>query len=786
MDIKVALKNGLSRNKSKADKSAGPVSGASPDSPENEPVVIDAQELLLKAQKDAELAKAVARQAMSQAFKKSEASVKRAETLARAFDDALQGSVAQGHRDDNDSGPAPQRDRTPAGLAKKLLNSGQTQFNNISDMTKSFFMNKTIDAETRKDFYDLVIRQSKQLRELVDDMVREQAQRKIDKAIEEAKSDRIASKLAVQQAQEELKRIREEAEEAVRSAREEVRKAKNEAEASGKDAEEAINLAKGWVEQAKNETVAEKKSAEVMVSRAEQQAMSGAALEVKKAMDEVQAAKEAAGLAVKRAEAEVQKIKKEAEEVKNRYSADLTVAQDRARQETEKIEAIKQQAQVALERALAEATRAKEEAADACRESQQAISQARAESQKAIEEAELVKRRLQETVIQAQQQNYQDICAEMVKIKEEAETTKKAAYDAIVRAQEESRKAKEEAGMVKKAAEEGLARAMEESRRAKDEAEKTRQALQEVVARAQEESRKLKEEAETSIKLANDAMKRARQDIIGMTIGEITKTRHELEAASQDPRAILESVEKEPAPAPAAPEPSGHVDGDYVAAVLHEMRAPLHSISGFASLMLEDGVSDVKTQKEFLGIVVQQSESLNRLIDDLSGLLSPESEKTFQVDKEIVSPQKLITEAVQGAQVTALQKKNVIILSLPNNLPHLEVDGQRIKQVLLNLITNAVKFSSANNAITVRAEAHNNELLVQVKDHGIGIPPADMPSIFDEHYRAGNCGDATGQGLGLHICKEIVEAHGGRIWAESLEGQGSTFSFALPLVAPGS
>jgi signal transduction histidine kinase len=785
MDIKVALKNGLSRNRDKADKAAAR-DAASRKTPEGEPIVSDAQELLLKAQKDAELAKAVARQAISQAFKTSEASVKRAETLAKAFDDALQGSMAPVHPEDKESGPASAHGRASrAGLAKKLLNNGQNPLNAISDMTRSFFTSKTIDAETRKDFYDLVVRRSRQLRELVDDLVREQAQRKIEKAIDEAKSDRIASKLAVQQAQEELKRIREEAEEEVRNAREEARKAKNEVEASRRDAEEAINLAKGWVEKAKNETTAEKKSAEVMVSRAEQQAMSRAALEVKKAMDEVQAAKEAAGLAVKRAEVEVQRTKKEAEEAKNRYYADLSVAQERARQEAEKVEAIKQQTQVALDRALAEATRAKEEVATTRRESQQAVARARDESQKAIEETELVKRRLQETVIQAQQQSYQDICAEMNRIKEEAETTKKAAYDAIVRAQEESRKAQEEAGAVKQAAEEGLARAMEESRKAKEEAEKTKQALQEVVARAQEENRKIKEDAETSIKLANEAMKRARQDIIGMTIGEITKTRQELEAASQDPRVIAESAGKATAPAPPEPEPSSHVDGDYVAAVLHEMRAPLHSISGFANLMLEDGVQDIKTQKEFLSIVVQQSESLNRLIDDLSGLLSPDGE-TFRIDKQMVSPQKLITEAVKGAQGTASQKKNVIILSLPNNLPPVEADGQRIKQVLLNLINNAVKFSAENNAITVRAEAQNNELLVQVKDHGIGIPPAEMPSVFDEHYRASNCGGAAGQGLGLHICKEIVEAHGGRIWAESLEGQGSTFSFALPLVIAGS
>lgn len=782
MDIRVELKNSLSKNKSKTDVAVNAGAEIPQKISETDHIINDSQELLLKAQKDAELAKVVARQAISQAFKQSEASVKRAETLARAFDDALQGSVGQVRHEDEDSGAVQLNDGSvKSGLVKKLLNNGQNPLNAISDMTKSFFANKTVDAETKKDFYDLVIRQSKQLRELVDDLVKQQAQKRIDKAIEEAKSDRIASKLAVQQAQDEVIKIGEEAEEAVRRAQDEARKARSEAEASRKDAEEAINIARGWVDQAKNETMAEKKTAEVMVSQAQQRAMSQATVEVQKAKVEVEAAKEAAGLAIRRAEAETNKIKKEAEETRNQAQINLTLAQDRAQQEAEKVEMIKQQSRIAIDRAQAEAARAKEEAEIARRESQQAISRARGESQKAIEEAELVKRKLQETVIQAQQQTYHDICEEMNKVKEEAETTQKAAYEAIVRAQEESRQAKEGAEMVTKAAEEALGRAREESRIAKEEAEKAKQTILEVVGKAQEENRKVKEEAETSILMANEAMKRARQDIIGMTIGEITKTRQELEAASKDPSIMLDTTPKEATPVVEEPEQSGQIDGNYVAAVLHEMRAPLHSISGFASLMLEDGVSDTKTQKEFLSIVVQQSESLNRLIDDLSGLLSPDSE-TFRIDKEPVSPHKLITEAVQGAQGTALQKKNVIILSVPNTLPQIEADAQRIKQVLLNLITNAIKFSSDNNAIVVRAEVHDSELLIQVKDHGIGIPRAEMSAIFDKYYQATNRGDVEGQGLGLHICKEIVEAHGGRIWAESLEGQGSIFSLTLPLV----
>ena len=118
--------------------------------------------------------------------------------------------------------------------------------------------------------------------------------------------------------------------------------------------------------------------------------------------------------------------------------------------------------------------------------------------------------------------------------------------------------------------------------------------------------------------------------------------------------------------------------------------------------------------------------------------------------------------------------------SFPSTLPEIQADKQRIKQVLFNLITNAIKFSHDDNPITIKADVLDNEVLIQVSDHGIGIPQADIPAIFNKHYRATNHRDTTGLGLGLHICRQIVEAHGGHIRAESVEGQGSTFSFTLP------
>ena len=104
-------------------------------------------------------------------------------------------------------------------------------------------------------------------------------------------------------------------------------------------------------------------------------------------------------------------------------------------------------------------------------------------------------------------------------------------------------------------------------------------------------------------------------------------------------------------------------------------------------------------------------------------------------------------------------------------------------QVLTNLIGNAIKFSEAEDAITITATADEKEIIVHVKDNGIGIPAEDLESIFSRYYQASNKSErsAMGSGLGLHIAKKIVEGHGGRIWAESEDGQGSIFSFSVPI-----
>jgi two-component system phosphate regulon sensor histidine kinase PhoR len=122
-----------------------------------------------------------------------------------------------------------------------------------------------------------------------------------------------------------------------------------------------------------------------------------------------------------------------------------------------------------------------------------------------------------------------------------------------------------------------------------------------------------------------------------------------------------------------------------------------------------------------------------------------------------------------------------LTVALPPDLPPLQADAERIQQVVTNLVHNAVKFTPPGGQVSVWAERAGDEVVVRVHDTGVGIPSDDLPRIFERFYKADRARSGGGTGLGLAIARHIVQAHGGRIWVESVEGQGSTFYFSLPL-----
>jgi PAS domain S-box-containing protein len=214
--------------------------------------------------------------------------------------------------------------------------------------------------------------------------------------------------------------------------------------------------------------------------------------------------------------------------------------------------------------------------------------------------------------------------------------------------------------------------------------------------------------------------------------------------------------------------------------VSHELRTPLASIKGFASTLLRDDVQwDAASQREFLQIIDQEADRLDELIANLLAMSRLEA-GVLRMDLGPVAPAALIEEAVDGLRPR--MPGRTIVVEVPEGLPEVRADARRLRQVLHNLVENACKYSTGGE-IRVRARQEGPELVVSVSDQGIGIAPNHLERIFERFYQVDGAATrpAGGVGLGLSICKGLVEAHGGRIWAESRPGVGSTFSFSLPI-----
>jgi PAS domain S-box-containing protein len=221
---------------------------------------------------------------------------------------------------------------------------------------------------------------------------------------------------------------------------------------------------------------------------------------------------------------------------------------------------------------------------------------------------------------------------------------------------------------------------------------------------------------------------------------------------------------------------------EFISNTSHELRTPLQSIMGFTRLMLQGKVPDPETQREFLTIIDEQSARLAELINDLLDVSRMESGR-FNIEKQTVSIKDVVHSAVQELDSLAHDSGITIVEDMSATLPETEADEKRVKQVMVNLLGNALKFSDSGGEIAVRADVKHDEILVQVSDSGIGIPAEALPHLFERFYQVdgSTTRSSGGSGLGLFISAQIVEAHGGRIWAESKLGEGSTFSFTLPL-----
>jgi signal transduction histidine kinase len=220
---------------------------------------------------------------------------------------------------------------------------------------------------------------------------------------------------------------------------------------------------------------------------------------------------------------------------------------------------------------------------------------------------------------------------------------------------------------------------------------------------------------------------------------------------------------------------------ELISTLAHEMRTPLTSIKGYSTaLLMEEATFAPRTQREFLQIIDEETEVLQDLIRDLlessvidAGLL--------KLEPQPVRLSRLVADVV--ADAARRNPRCRFVVDLPATLPLVDADPRRIEQVLRNLLDNAVKYSPESSVIVVRGEIRGGEATLSVADQGVGIAPADLNRLFEKFFRVktGLGRHVVGSGLGLPIARTIVESHGGRIWAESQVGRGSTFYFTLPL-----
>jgi signal transduction histidine kinase len=221
----------------------------------------------------------------------------------------------------------------------------------------------------------------------------------------------------------------------------------------------------------------------------------------------------------------------------------------------------------------------------------------------------------------------------------------------------------------------------------------------------------------------------------------------------------------------------------FLGIVSHDLRNMLGGMIGFASLIAK-GVSrdDYEGQVAAYAQRIQRTGArMNRLVGDLVDVASIEA-GVLAVRREVADPALVVTEAVDNLQAQAAGREISLTAEVVPSLPVVSFDAARILQVLVNLLSNAIKFTPPNGKVIVGVECVGEELRFSVADTGQGIPRDKLEAVFERFLQVIE-NDRRGVGLGLYISKCIVQGHGGRIWAESTPGEGSTFCFTLPVVA---
>jgi two-component system phosphate regulon sensor histidine kinase PhoR len=229
---------------------------------------------------------------------------------------------------------------------------------------------------------------------------------------------------------------------------------------------------------------------------------------------------------------------------------------------------------------------------------------------------------------------------------------------------------------------------------------------------------------------------------------------------------------------------------DFISNISHELRTPLASLKALVDTLRDGALDDPPAAQRFLDRIETEVDAMTQMVQELLELSRIESGRV---------PLRLVPTPVADVVTPPLERLHPqaeraglsLTVDLPSDLPPVLADAERVRQVVTNLLHNAIKFTRPGGSVTLRAytledegllpkvDRHRSAVIIEVADTGVGIPADDLPRIFERFYKADRARSGGGTGLGLAIAKHIVQGHGGRIWAESIEGQGSTFYFSL-------
>ena len=223
---------------------------------------------------------------------------------------------------------------------------------------------------------------------------------------------------------------------------------------------------------------------------------------------------------------------------------------------------------------------------------------------------------------------------------------------------------------------------------------------------------------------------------------------------------------------------------DFIATASHELRTPLAAVYGAAQTLLRhDFALDEGGRDRFVSLIADESERLGRIVNEIL-LASQLDTGRVMLETEPFDPVELVDRVVEATRAYAPPAVTVE-RSAGLEVPRVDADRDKVRQVLVNLVENAIKYSPDGGRIEIRVDVHDDSILFSVSDEGLGIPADEQSRVFEKFYRLDPqmTRGVGGTGLGLYICNELVTRMGGHIWVESVTGEGSTFLFELPAAA---